>query len=68
MVLLCAGWSHDFGITAMGRNLSTLCQSVGTTLVKEPYRGQIAFPQIYLWRGGLPLFLFTNFSKDINVT
>ena len=50
----------------MGRNLSVLCRSVGTTFVKEPIWGQIAFTQIYLWRGGLFLFLFANFSKDIN--
>ena len=34
--------------TVMGRNLSALCRSVGTTFVKEPYWGQIAFTQIYL--------------------
>ena len=50
----------------MGRNLSALCRSVGTTLVKEPSWGQIAFTQTYLWRGGLSPFLFANFSKDIN--
>ena len=53
--------------TVLGRNLSALCRSVGTTLVKEPFWGQIAFTQIYLWRGGLSLFLFANFSVDINV-
>ena len=52
--------------TVMGRNLSALCRSVGTTLVKELIWGQIAFTQIYLWRGGLSPFLFANFSKDIN--
>ena len=55
----------------MGRNLSALCRSVGTTFVKEPYWGQIAFTQIaftqiYLWQGGLSPFLFANFPKDIN--
>ena len=48
--------------TVMGRNLSALCRSVGTTLVKEPFWGQIAFTQIYLWWGGLFPFLFANFS------
>ena len=52
--------------TVMGRNLSALCRSVGTTFVKEPYWGQIAFTQIYLWRGGLSPFLFAIFPKDIN--
>ena len=52
--------------TVIGRNLSALCRSVGTTFGKEPYWGQIAFTQIYLWRGGLSPFLFANFSVDIN--
>ena len=67
-------WSHlvPAGLTTsvstvMGRHLSALCRSVGTTLVKEPFWGQIAFTQIYLWRGGLSPFLFANFSLDINV-
>ena len=54
--------------TVLGRNLSALCRSVGTTLVKERFWGQIAFIQIYLWWGGLSPFLFSNFSKYINVT
>ena len=55
--------------TAMGRNLSALCRSVGTTFVKEPYWGQIAFTQIYLWRGGLsPFFYLEIFLRtSINI-
>ena len=50
----------------MGHNLSALGRSEGTTLVKEPIWGQIAFTQIYLWRCGLSPFLFANFFNDIN--
>ena len=65
---MCGLYFVPAGLTTSVSHLSALCRSVGTTLVKEPYRGQIAFPRIYLWRGGLSPFLFTNFSKDINVT
>ena len=67
MVLLSAGWSHDSGIHSFW--VATTLRSakgVGTTLVKETFWGQIAFTQIYLWRGGLSPFLFVNFPKDIN--
>ena len=52
--------------TAVGRNLSTLCQSVGITLVKETFWGQIAFPQDTCCRVVCPLFYLEIFYMDIN--
>ena len=69
MVLLSAGRSHNFGIHSFW--VATTLRSAevwGPHLLKKPYQGQIAFTQIYLWRGGLFPFLFANFSEDINVT
>ena len=49
--------------TAMGHNLSALCRSVGTTLVKEPYWGQINFHR-FIWLGVVcPLFYLQIFLR-----
>ena len=68
MVLLSAGWSHDFGIHSFWVPTTLRSAEVwGPYSLKKPFWEQITFTQIYLWLGGLSPFLFASFSQDINV-
>ena len=49
--------------TVVGRNLSALCRSVGITLVKETFWGQIAFPHDTCGGVVCPLFYLEIFSR-----
>ena len=49
--------------TVVGRNLSALCRSVGITLVKGTFWGQIAFPQDTCGGVVCPLFYLEIFTR-----
>ena len=53
--------------TAAGRNPSALCRSVGITLVKETFWGQIAFPQDTCGGVVYPLFYLEIFTRTSTI-